>query len=44
LRLEVNENAGKNGLLEHMSEIAGMKGVAIGDLSDPPVPAPPPFT
>ena len=35
---QINEDAGQNGVLEHVGEIAGMKGVAIVDLSYPPIP------
>ena len=28
---EINENAGQNGVLEHVGEVAGMEGVAIVD-------------
>jgi hypothetical protein len=37
LARQINENAGKNGVLEHIGEVAGMKGVAIVDLNDPPI-------
>ena len=35
---QINENAGQNGVLEHVGEIAGMKGVAIVDRNYPPIP------
>src|SRR5580704_10449398 len=37
----INENAGQNGVLEHVGEIAGMKGVSVVDRNDPPTPRPP---
>jgi hypothetical protein len=36
----INENAGQNGVLEHVGEIAGMKGVSVVDRNDPPIPEP----
>src|SRR6202453_3813992 len=38
---QINENAGENRVLEHVGEIAGMKGMAIVDRNSPPVPRPP---
>src|SRR3984957_13596922 len=38
---QIDEDAGQNGVLEHVGEIAGMKGVAIVDRNDPPIPEPP---
>ena len=35
---QINENAGQNGVLEHVGEIAGMKGMAIVDRNDPRLP------
>src|ERR1700733_15513950 len=37
---QIKEDAGQNGVLEHVGEIARMKGVAIVDLNDPPIPRP----
>ena len=37
---QINENAGQNGVLEDVGKIAGMKGVAIVDRNDPPIPRP----
>src|ERR1700722_19525705 len=37
---QINENAGQNGVLEHVGEIAGMKGVSVVDRNDPPIPRP----
>ncbi len=34
---QINQDAAQNGVLEHVCEIAGMKGVAIVDLNDLPV-------
>ena len=35
---QINEDAGQNGVLEHVGEISGMKGVAIVDRNDPRLP------
>src|SRR3984957_8716636 len=40
LAREINENAGQNRVLEHVGEIAGMKGVSVVDRNDPPIPEP----
>lgn len=40
LAVQINDDAGQNGVLEHIGEIAGMKGVAIVDLSYPSIPWP----
>src|ERR1700678_1304030 len=38
---QINENAGENRVLEHVGEVAGMKGVAIVDRNSPPIPRSP---
>jgi hypothetical protein len=38
---EIDEDSGQNGMLEHVGEIARMKGVAIVDLKSPPSPRQP---
>ena len=38
---EVGKDAGNDDVLEHIGEIAGMKGVAVVDRNDPPICTPP---